>query len=857
VLPKRFAFDRRLPDEATVRAALEDRAITPFGPGEDLDRLHRVLYPAFRLEFEYEASELLSFGGNRETTTTLVDGLVEGNDRFVHEYVDGTADPVTVDPGEFDLGTDHPGLGTTVMLEFQTTDDRAESVLVERLLDYRERRATAGEEAAAVFLDKFRDTYGLPSDFDPDGGIDVTDVSRVYLPVWLAEFHAEAADHAYLVSFRDEANADVDHPDGWVAEWVSGDPTVVGEYGHEVDLDRIQRGGGTDSAGDTGSETGAGGRGVEGAETNHEGGPEPLDPAGGRDGRTGSDEATEVVQPDGVEMDAGSLVDPAPAHGFGEVGGMTDLKETLRHKVVRPVTDPDRFAEYGLSVVNGVLLHGPPGCGKTYVTRALAGELGHAFVEVGPADVTSKYMGEPARKVADVFEIARANAPCLLFVDEIDGIAGDRGGDTDMNSSEQQLVNQLLTELESLDDHDVVVVGATNLLEDVDPAIRRSGRFDERVEVPPPDADARRAILDLHLAGRPTVDDLDTSAVVERTVGYAASDIELIAENAAREALRDEATIGEVHLERALDSTDSSISDWVGVSHKAGTHVVQPDGVDLSAHSLVTVDVSQSFADVGGMGELKSRLRGTVLDPLANPETYDRYDIDVLSGLLLHGPPGCGKTHVTRALAGELDHAFVEVSPADLTSKWMGEPEQNVADLFEIARANAPCLLFVDEIDAVAGSRGGMGSGRQGMVNQLLTELESLEEDDVVVVGATNLLEDVDQAIRRSGRFDERVEVPPPDADARREILDLHLGERPVADEVGWDRIVEGTEGYAASDLELLAENAARNALRAGDPIDDDHLDSALAETQSSLRSWDDGDRYAASDDGTDLQYFG
>jgi SpoVK/Ycf46/Vps4 family AAA+-type ATPase len=858
VLPERFAFDRRLPDEETVRATLEERAITPFGPGEDLDRLHRVLYPAFRLTFEYEASELLSLGENRETTTTLVDGLVEGNDRFVHEYVDGTADPVTADPAEFDLGTDHPGLGTTVLLSFQATNDRAESVLVERLLDYRERRATAGEEAAAVFLDKFKETYGLPEDFDPDGGMDVTDVSRVYLPFWLAEFRAESADHAYIVSFRDTEDADVDHPDGWVAEWVSGDPTVVGDFGYEVDLDRIQRGAsdGTGSR-DTGSESAAGGHGVEGAETNHEGGPEPLDPPGDSGERAGAEGTTEVVQPDGVELNADSLVDPAPDHGFGEVGGMAELKETLRHKVIRPVTDPDRFAEYGLSVVNGVLLHGPPGCGKTYVTRALAGELGHAFVEVSPADVTSKYMGEPAQKVADVFEIARANAPCLLCIDEIDGIAGDRDGESDMNSSEQQLVNQLLTELESLDDHDVVVVGATNLLEDVDPAIRRSGRFDERVEVPPPGADARRAILDLHLAGRPTADGLDPSPVVERTVGYAASDLELIAENAAREALREEAPIGRGHLEAALESTESSIADWVGVSHKAGTHVVQPDGVDLSAHSLVTVDVDLSFDDVGGMDDLKSRLRETVLDPLSNPETYDRYDIDVLSGLLLYGPPGCGKTHVTRALAGELDHAFVEVSPADLTSKWMGKPEQNVADLFEIARANAPCLLFVDEIDAVAGSRGGLNQGGQGMVNQLLTELESLEEDDVVAVGATNLLEDVDGAIRRSGRFDERVEVPPPDADARRAILELHLGERPVADAVDWARIVEGTEGYAASDLELLAENAARNALRADEAIDDDHLETALFETQSSLRNWDDGDRDAGGGAGPDPRFSG
>ena len=852
MVPTRFAFDRRVADEGTVRDRLESRAITPFGESERLDRLHRVLYPAFRVEFEYEAADVLPFGSSTETAATLVDGLVDGNDRQVSAYAEGTADPVTVDPDEFDLGADHPGLGTTVLLEFQATNDRAEGVLTDRLADYRERRAVADEETAAVFLNKFTDIHGIPNDFDPEGGIDVTGVERGYLPFWLAEFRADAADHAYLISFRDAEDADIEGPDGWLAEYVSADPTILGKYGYEVDLDRVQRSTGESGDGATGSGSTAG----ESTESGPRGG---ADPAGVSRADEGGGAGTdgEVVQPDGVDMSAESIVDPSPDHGFGEVGGMAGLKQTLEHKVVRPLEDPARFDEYGLGVVNGVLLHGPPGCGKTHVTRALAGELGHAFVEVSPADVTSKYMGEPARKVEDVFAIARANAPCLLFIDEIDGIAGARDGEGEMNSSEQQLVNQLLTELEGLADHDVVVVGATNLVEDVDPAIRRSGRFDERVEVPAPDADARREILTLHLAGRPTVEGLDLEPVVERTVGYAASDLELIADNAAREALEVGEPIGDSHLRAGLAATDSSIGDWVGVSHKDGTHVVQPDDVDLSAHTLVEPDVARDFDDVGGMSELKARLRETVLDPLANPETYAEYDIDVLSGLLLYGPPGCGKTHVAGALAGELGHAFVEVSPADLTSKWMGKPAQNVADLFEVARANDPCILFVDEIDAVAGTRSGMSSGEQGMVNQLLAELESLEDDDVVVVGATNLVEDVDTAIRRSGRFDERVEVGPPDADARREILQLHLDDRPVADDVDWGPVVEGTDGYAASDIELLAENAARNALQVGEPIDESHLDAALFETQSSLRTWDDGDRYADSDDASDLQFFG
>jgi len=470
---------------------------------------------------------------------TLLDGLVDGNDRWVSNYCAGTADPATVDPAEFDLGTGHPGLGSTVMLQFQAANERAASTLHEGLTDYRERRTVVGSEDAAVFLNRFKDNYGIPNDFDPDGSIDVTGVSRVYLPFWLAEFGAETTDRTYLVSFRDVEDAAVEHPDGWLAGYVADDPTVLDHYGHEVDLDRIEQSTGDDGADadDSGGDSGA--------------------PTVNRQSPSGSGEGgsrAAVVQPDDVDLNVESLVDPRPEHGFGEVGGMAELKERLRHTVVRPLANPERFAEYGLGVVDGVLLHGPPGCGKTYVTGALAGGLGHAFIEVTPADLTSKWMGKPAQNVADLFDVAEANAPCLLFVDEIDAVAGSRSG---MQSSEQQMVNQLLTELE-----DVVVVGATNLLEDVDPAIRRSGRFDERVEVPPPDAPARREILSIHFDDRPLAADADLDAVVEGTEGYAASDLELLAENAARNAYQDGSAITNDHLDTALFETRSSLRTW-------------------------------------------------------------------------------------------------------------------------------------------------------------------------------------------------------------------------------------------------------------------------------------------------------
>jgi SpoVK/Ycf46/Vps4 family AAA+-type ATPase len=840
-LPPYIYADRRVPDEETVRETLDQRTMTAFGDAEQLERLHRVFYPVFRVDYEYETGEGKLFGTTRKSGTAFLDGLWADNDRAVAQYVDDTDAVVRRATSDYDFGRSDPALGRSVLLQFQVTDDDARSLLPQRVAEYREQDGAGG--AANVFLRKLRESYGLPGDFDPDGFDGVTAVDRLYLPFWLAEYHSPDSTDVKLVTFRDpDAPTEELRRHGWLAEFLSAEPRRLAEYGYEVNPDRLERNireridqaDEPDSTPDSSPDDSD-----DGAPSIHRERP--------------SDDGT-VVQPDGVDMQADGLVDPDPARSFADVGGMSDLLETLNHKVVRPLQDPTAFEEYGIGVVNGVLLHGPPGCGKTHVAGALAGEVDHAFIEVTPADVTSKYMGEPAQKVEELFQIARANAPCILFIDEIDGIAGARDGDSNMNSSEQQLVNQLLTELEGIADEDVVVLGATNLVEDVDDAIRRSGRFDERVEVPPPDPQARKQILEIHLAGRPTAADIDLDPVVEETAGFAASDIELLAEDAARKALRADAPIGTDHLMQAAAETDTSIPDWVDPEMVAENGVVQPDGVDLQASSLVETDPGRDFDDVGGMGDLKARLEETVIDPLENADAYAEYGIDVLSGLLLYGPPGCGKTHLAGALAGELGHSFVEISPADVTSKWMGEPARNVAEVFEVARANAPCVLFIDEIDGIAGSRrGSMNTSEQQLVNQLLTELEGAAAEDVVVVAATNFVEDIDAALRRSGRFDERVEVPPPDADARRQILGIHLRDRPVAEGIDWDAIVGPTAGYAASDLELVAEDAARHALRAGSEITQAHLETAVRETHSSIADWDDRDRYQGAEGTADL----
>ncbi len=855
-LPTYLYVDQRGPAEDAVREALDAASITAHGDREYVERLHRVLYPVYRVAFSYETGEGKLFGTADRDDAILLDGLWAENDRPLTQYVEHTADLVRTPTNDYDLGAEVAGLGSTVLFEFQVPEERAAATLPNRIEEFRQ---VSRDGSPTVYLRELRERYGLPGDFDPDGFGGVDRIERCYLPFWLAEITADGAEDTAVVTLRDDA-VDEEHfrRHAWLAEFVSEDPRRLAEYGYEVDLERLQR--------RLGEDTGESADGARRDQPSSSGGGR----AGGGDGDSGSERGTgapginrapssperEVLTPDGVELNAESLVDPTPNRTFADVGGMDELIETLRHKVVRPLEDPESFERYGLGVVNGVLLHGPPGCGKTYVAGALAGELGHPFLSVTPADLTSKYMGEPAQNVADLFAIAGANAPCTLFIDEIDGIGGTRDADGGMNASERQMVNQLLSELEDLPD-DVVVLGATNLVDDVDSAIRRSGRFDERIEVPPPDAPARREILRIHLADRPHVEDLALSAAVEATAGYAASDLELLADDAARRALRQEAPIDEEHLAAAVEDVDTSIPDWTAPDAADAGDVVQPTGVDLRARTLVDPNPARTFEDVGGMADLKDRLEETVVEPLSNPGEYEEYGIDVLSGLLLYGPPGCGKTYVTRALAGEMGHSLIEVSPADVTSKWMGEPAQNVADLFAIADANAPCVLFLDELDAVGGSRRGASTGsEQGMVNQLLTELESVPED-VVVVGATNFVEDVDQALRRSGRFDARIEVPPPGADARRAILQVHLAERPVADAVDWTPVVEATAGHAASDLALLAENAARRAMAADAPVDDDHLQAAVEETGSSIENWNGRDRYAEKEDTTDLRYYG
>jgi SpoVK/Ycf46/Vps4 family AAA+-type ATPase len=496
-------------------------------------------------------------------------------------------------------------------------------------------------------------------------------------------------------------------------------------------------------------------------------------------------------------------VAPPPERDLTDVAGMTDLKQRLQEEVLVPLAD-DRYEEYGFDGVTNILLHGPPGTGKTYLAEALAGHLGYNYVAATASDIASDVVGQAPSNVAELFERARAAAPSVLFIDEIDSVAADRSGTGGMTTSEQQMVTQLLTEIESLNESDepVLLVAATNRIEAVDDAIERPGRFDARLSVRKPDGEDRLEILQYHLDGVPVDrDGIDEDALVTATEGFAASHLAEVADAAGRTAVREtsegeEPTVTAARLHEAIEDLQEQ--------RKAETterrFLRDPPEID--------------FDDVVGLEEVKTMLREKVVDPLENPKMFRKLNLSIDRGVLLYGPPGTGKTHLARALAGELDSNYVQASAADLVSKYIGEGAKNVRTMFEEAQTHQPCLVFVDEFDALATDRSAdqTRSERQ-MVNEFLDALSNVEnaDDDVIVVGATNRPDDIDPAMKRSGRLNERIEVPPPDRETRVALFREYLHTDAAAVDEEW--LGRQTTGLVASDMERLATEATRAAL--------------------------------------------
>jgi transitional endoplasmic reticulum ATPase len=506
------------------------------------------------------------------------------------------------------------------------------------------------------------------------------------------------------------------------------------------------------------------------------------------------------------------------AVNYDDVGGMGDTIQQLREMVELPLRYPELFTRLGVDPPKGVLLHGPPGTGKTRLAQAVANESDASFFIINGPEIMGSGYGESEKRLREVFEEATRSAPAIVFIDEIDSIAPKR--DRVPGEAEKRLVAQLLTLMDGLEARaNLVVIAATNRPDAIDEALRRPGRFDREIVIGVPDQNGRREILGIHTRGMPLGDKVDLDELARTTHGFVGADLAALAREAAIEAVRrimpridlDERTIPQ----EVLDDLYVSREDFFSALKR-----VQP-----SAMREVMVQVPNvRWEDIGGIGEAIGTLKEGIELPLKHPDAFRRLGIRPAKGFLLYGPPGTGKTLLAKAVAREAEANFISMKSSDLLSKWYGESEQQIARLFQRARAVAPCVLFIDEIDSLVPARGS-GQGEPGVtgrvVNTILAEMDGLEElQSVVVIGATNRPNLVDPALLRPGRFDELVYVGTPDTVGRERILGIHTRAMPLAADVSLAEFAAKTDRFTGADLEDVVRRAGLNALhRAGGDV--------------------------------------
>jgi transitional endoplasmic reticulum ATPase len=492
---------------------------------------------------------------------------------------------------------------------------------------------------------------------------------------------------------------------------------------------------------------------------------------------------------------------PATGVTYEDIGGLDDELELVREMIELPLSEPEVFTRLGITPPKGVLLHGPPGTGKTLIAKAVANEVNATFLTVSGPEIMSKYKGESEEKLREKFEEAADNAPAIIFFDEIDSIAGKRedGGDV-----ESRVVGQLLSLMDGLNARgDVIVIGATNRVDSLDPALRRGGRFDREIEIGVPGEAGRREVLDVHTRRMPLADDVNVDKLASRTHGFVGADLESLTKEAAMTALRRTRRAGE-----QLQGITITRADF-----ESAMATVEPSAM----REYVAETPTTGFDDVGGLDTAKEQLEQAVTWPIMYGPLFDAADTAPSAGVLLHGPPGTGKTLLARAIAGESEVNFIQVQGPELLDRYVGESERAVRDVFERARQAAPAIVFFDEIDAIAGDRDSLGSDSgvgDRVVSQLLTELDRLSDNpNLVVLAATNRRDSLDPALLRAGRLERHIKVPEPDRAARRAILAVHTRHKPLAEDVDLDSVADETEGYSGAELTSICREAALLAI--------------------------------------------
>ena len=510
---------------------------------------------------------------------------------------------------------------------------------------------------------------------------------------------------------------------------------------------------------------------------------------------------------------AGTSSDTAALQtNYEDIGGLDDELEMVREMIELPLSRPEVFHRLGVEPPKGVLLYGPPGTGKTLIARAVANEVNAQFITVDGPEIMSKYKGESEEQLRDVFEQAREESPTVVFFDEIDSIAGKRDEEADV---ENRVVGQLLSLMDGLDARgDVIVIGATNRVDAIDPALRRGGRFDREIEIGVPGAAGRREILEVHTRRMPLADEIDIDQLADRTYGFVGADIETLGQEAAMTALR-----------RAREGGDTDLSS-VEVARRdfeTAMSSIEPSAM----REYVAETPSTDFSEVGGLESAQEKLQRAVTWPLTYDPLFQAAATDPPTGVLLHGPPGTGKTLLARAIAGESGVNFIQVAGPELLDRYVGESEKAVREVFERAKQSAPTIIFFDEVDAVASDRDSTGDSSVGdrVVSQLLTELDRAADDpNLVVIAATNRRDALDPALLRPGRFETHIEVPNPDRAAREEILEVHMADKPLGPEIDIESLAEESDGFSGAELKAICREAALLAIQ---DVADEHGETA------------------------------
>ncbi|PUA32045.1 MAG: AAA family ATPase [Candidatus Terraquivivens tikiterensis] len=496
---------------------------------------------------------------------------------------------------------------------------------------------------------------------------------------------------------------------------------------------------------------------------------------------------------------------------YEDIGGLHEELQRIREMIELPLKHPELFRHLGIEPPKGVLLYGPPGTGKTLIAKAIANETGAHFITINGPEIMSKFYGESEARLREVFQEAEQNAPSIIFIDELDAIAPKRSEVT--GEVERRVVSQLLTLMDGLKSRgQVIVIGATNRIEAIDPALRRPGRFDREIRIGVPDRNGRKEILQIHTRRMPLDDDVSLDELADITHGFVGADLAALCREAAMNALR--RFLPHIDLEKEV--IPAEVLEKIKVSREDFANamkVVQP-----SALREVVLEVPNvRWEDIGGLEGIKQELKEAVEWPLKHPDVFKRLGIRPPRGILLYGPPGTGKTLLAKAVATESEANFISVKGPEVLSKWVGESEKAVREIFRKARETAPCIIFFDELDSIAPRRGLHPDAgvTDRIVNQLLTEMDGLQTlKGVVVIGATNRPDILDPALLRPGRFDRILYVPPPDLEARYQIFRIHTREMPLDESVDLRKLAEITEGYTGADIEAVCREAAMVAAR-------------------------------------------